>query len=176
MANWHKRFMDLADHVATWSKDRSTQVGAVIASPDSAFFSVGYNGFPRGANDDVETRHERPEKYLWAEHAERNAIYNCARSGHKLLGYRIYVPWFPCMDCARAIVQSGISTVIYKKLDSKDGLWLRWKDSCARSMELFLETNVDMLVYDPRTEEVAPVYWSVNLEDNLLCLKETCEP
>ena len=107
-------WIDLARRVAEESKDRSTKVGAVIISPeDKTVLSTGWNGFPRGVNDDENYRHERPEKYIWTEHAERNAIYNAARLGIKLKGSHMYVScYLPiCCDCARAIVQSGIESV-----------------------------------------------------------------
>jgi dCMP deaminase len=112
MANWDARWLQVADHIATWSKDRSTQVGCVIVGNANQVLSMGYNGFPRGVNDDIEERHDRPDKYLWTEHAERNAIYNAARTGMALAGSTMYLPWYPCADCARAIIQSGISTLV----------------------------------------------------------------
>lgn len=112
--------MDLARLVATRSKDRSRQVGAVIVGLGKEIIATGYNGFPRGINDTVEERHQRPAKYRWTEHAERNAIYNAARSGVSTFGAIIYLPWYPCMDCARAIVQSGISEVIAVEPDWND--------------------------------------------------------
>jgi dCMP deaminase len=172
MVNWHKRFMDLTEYVAQWSKDRSTKVGCLIVRPDNSNWVTGYNGFPRGVDDDLEYRHVRPEKYLWAEHAERNAVYNCARSGIATEGCRIYVPWFPCMDCARAIVQSGINQVIYQKLDPENSLWLRWKDSCETALALFLETNIDLLAYDPITEVCTQTYWNVKAADSLVLTRK----
>jgi dCMP deaminase len=117
---WDQRFLDLASLVASWSKDRSRKVGAVIVGPAGEIRSTGYNGFPRNVADDVETRHQRPAKYQWTEHAERNAIYNAARHGTPLEGCVIYLPWFPCMDCARAIVQSGIKGMVSYKPDLED--------------------------------------------------------
>ncbi len=111
-AKWDARWLELADQVATWSKDRSTKVGCVIVGAANQILTQGYNGFPRGVNDNVDKRHERPEKYLWTEHAERNAIYNAARSGIILQGATMYLPWFPCADCARAIIQAGITTLV----------------------------------------------------------------
>ena len=138
MANWNKRFIDLAHHVASWSKDQSTQVGAVIASPEHRILSVGYNGFPMGANDDVESRHERPQKYLYTEHAERNAIYSAARAGVNISGCTIYIMLFPCADCARAIIQSGLSKVVCYAPDSHQ----HYKDSFEVAKELFDECNI----------------------------------
>jgi dCMP deaminase len=88
--SWDKFFMDMAKLVASKSKDRSRKVGCVIVGPDNEVRSVGYNGFPRGIADHIEWRHERPAKYKWTEHAERNAIYNSARAGIRTEGCRIY--------------------------------------------------------------------------------------
>ena len=75
---WNSRFMDLARLVAGWSKDTSTKVGCVIIGPDKEIRSTGYNGFPRGVDDTIPAGHERPAKYDFTEHAERNAIYNAS--------------------------------------------------------------------------------------------------
>lgn len=115
--------MDLARQVSTRSKDRSTKVGCVIVGPDNEIRSTGYNGFPRGINDRNEARHQRPEKYLWTEHAERNAIYNAAGAGIALSGCTAYLPWFPCMDCARGLVQVGIVELVALKPDLNDPKW-----------------------------------------------------
>lgn len=115
--------MGLARHVATWSKDRSRGIGCVITGPDNEIRTTGYNGFPRGVDDEVEARHARPAKYDWTEHAERNAVYNAARMGVPLDGCNLYVNMFPCMGCARAIVQAGIDTVIAPEPDLNDPVW-----------------------------------------------------
>lgn len=109
MELWDQRFLDLAEHIATWSKDRSRKFGAVIVDSQRRVVSIGYNGLVRGVDDDVPTRHVHPAKFYWAEHAERNAIYNARES---LDGCTIYVPWFPCAQCARAIIQTGITRVV----------------------------------------------------------------
>lgn len=114
-ASWDKRLMDMAAMVADWSKDTTTKVGCVIVGPDRAIRSVGYNGFPRGVNDDVSERYERPLKYLWTIHAEENAIFNASRIGVSLAGCTIYLNGnhgFPCSPCARAIVQCGIKALV----------------------------------------------------------------
>ena len=120
---WDDNFMNLARNVATWSKDRSRKVGCVLIGPAKEVRSMGYNGMPRGVNDEVEARHQRPAKYLWTEHAERNAIYNAARVGTPLLGCICYLPWYPCMDCARALVQAGIVEVVAVEPDWLDATY-----------------------------------------------------
>ncbi len=119
-AAWDERFMDLAREIGSWSKDRSRKVGCVLVGPAREIRATGYNGFPRGVNDDVEARHQRPAKYRWTEHAERNAIYNAARSGVATDGCTAYLPWFPCVDCARALIQAGITTLVCIEPDWED--------------------------------------------------------
>lgn len=109
--NWDLRFMQLADYISHWSKDRSTKVGAVIID-DKEVVSMGYNGFPRGSNDDDDMRHERPEKYEWVLHAEENAIINAARKGIKTMNTTMYLNWFPCSKCAGMIVNAGIKKIV----------------------------------------------------------------
>jgi dCMP deaminase len=87
-------------------------VGCVIVGPSHEIRSTGYNSFPRGIRDDVPERLVRPAKYLWIEHAERNAICNAARAGTATELCTIYVDLMPCMDCARAIVQAGLTEVV----------------------------------------------------------------
>jgi dCMP deaminase len=112
--NWDLRFMKLADYIAQWSKDHSTKVGAVIVI-DKNPISMGYNGFPRGCDDDKKERHERPAKYDWVLHAEENAIMNAARHGAKTNGSTLYVNWFPCCKCAGMIINAGITRVVCDK-------------------------------------------------------------
>src|SRR5690606_27568597 len=101
-ANWDRKFMQLAEQLATWSKDRSRRVGCIVVGPNNEVRATGYNGFPRGVDDSVEERYERPAKYKWTEHSERNAIFNAARVGVSLAGCRLYgTTLCPCAACAR---------------------------------------------------------------------------
>lgn len=111
MDKWDRRFFSVCDLVSSWSEERGRKVGAVIVGPANDIRSTGYNGLPRGINADVERRHQKSEgeKYFWFEHAERNAIYNAARSGTSIEGCTLYSSLFPCADCVRAIIQSGIA-------------------------------------------------------------------
>jgi len=150
---WDEYFLEMAEHVASRSKDRSTKVGAVIVGPDREVRSTGYNGFPRGVNDDLDDRHERPRKYLFAEHAERNAVYNAARAGIATKGCTLYVhsepePFPPCSDCARAIIQAGIIRVVYRKPDVPD----RWKEQCDAAFEMMTEAGVEVSIKGVRDE------------------------
>ncbi|WP_343561463.1 deoxycytidylate deaminase [Kiloniella sp. b19] len=125
---WDSRYIRLAREVASWSKDRSTQVGAVIILADGTPGPYGFNGFPSQVNDDIDGRHGRPVKYDWTEHAERNAIYHAARVGISLSGGSVYVTHFPCPDCCRAIIQSGIKAIIVDGLSKQDrDFTTRWE-------------------------------------------------
>lgn len=106
------RYMAVAVHIGTWSKDRSKGVGAIIVAQCGTIVSSGVNDFPQGVSSTQNDRHARPAKYLWTEHAERNAIFGAARIGIPLAGTRMYTQRFPCAECARAIAQSGISRVV----------------------------------------------------------------
>lgn len=114
--NWDEYFMGVAQLAAKRSKDPSTQVGACIVSKDNKILSMGYNGFPIGCSDDVfpwEKTDSSPDhnKYLYSTHSELNAILNYR--GGSLEGTKLYVTLFPCNECAKAIIQSGIRTLIY---------------------------------------------------------------
>ena len=113
--SWDEYFMGVAILASKRSKDPSTQVGACIIDADRRILSTGYNGFPKGCSDD-EFPWNRDEsagetKYQYVVHAELNAILNA--SGKKLAGSTLYVGLFPCNECAKAIIQSGISEVVY---------------------------------------------------------------
>lgn len=114
--SWDDYFIDFARMAATRSKDPSSQVGAVIVR-DRNILSTGYNGFPRGVNDNRPERYERPAKYKWVIHGEENAILNASRNGTAVKGATIYVtPFSPCISCAKAIIQSGIREVVVDAL------------------------------------------------------------
>ena len=111
--NWDEYFMGVALLAAKRSKDPNTQVGACIVSQDNIILSTGYNGFPAGCSDDEFPwdREGENTKYPYVVHAELNAILNC--NGKSLKGAKIYVDLFPCNECAKAIIQSGIKEVLY---------------------------------------------------------------
>jgi dCMP deaminase len=145
--NWTDYFLNIAEQVKLKSKDQSTQIGAVIVGVDNEVLSTGYNSFPRGLADDVESRQERPEKYFWFEHAERNAIYNAARVGTPLKGSSIYLTsGLPCMDCARGIVNSGIKKVYCKRICTTTNKE-KWEESQKRSRELLIECGIEVIYY-----------------------------
>lgn len=137
---WDNHWLGLAKYEAENSKDPSTKVGCVIIGRDNAVRSTGYNGLPRGADDEVPERNVRPEKLFWYEHAERNAIFNAARIGTALSGSTIYSTLCPCMDCARAIIQSGIKRVVTPKPDLEK--YSLWAGQFERAETLYRECNV----------------------------------
>tara|TARA_A200000159_G_C7236869_1_gene302750 strand:+ start:233 stop:703 length:471 start_codon:yes stop_codon:yes gene_type:complete len=110
---WDVRFVELAMHIANWSKDPSTKVGCVVVGEDREIRSTGFNGFPRGIKDDEERLLDREKKYPLICHAEENAIMHAARIGVSLKGSTAYVTWPPCSRCARSLIQSGIKEIIY---------------------------------------------------------------
>ena len=111
--SWDEYFMGVAKLAARRSKDPSTQVGACIVSPDDIIISTGYNGMPKGCSDDEFPweREGEETKYPYVVHAELNAILNA--NGRDLRGSRVYVALFPCNECAKAIIQSGVKEVVY---------------------------------------------------------------
>lgn len=142
---WNYRFMELALHISSWSKDTSTKVGCVIVSPEKAILSMGYNGFPRGVNDDISARHERPTKYDFVVHAEENALLNAGRNGTRLNGGILYVTMPPCTHCAGSIIQSGIKEIFYLEPEIQKQI-PGWRDSLDISFTMFKEAGVKVTV------------------------------
>jgi dCMP deaminase len=143
---WAKYFFDLIKVIRSKSKDTSTQVGCVIVGSARQIISTGFNDFPFGVENKPERR-ERPAKYQWTEHAERNAIYLATRSGVSTDGCTIYMMGLPCIDCARGIIQSGIKKLIYDKTE-----WAKWTSvryaanvEMALSLEMLKESGVEVI-------------------------------
>jgi dCMP deaminase len=145
--NWVSYYRQLANTVKLKSKDKYTQIGAVIVGKDGEIVSTGYNSFPRGLDDGLDYRQDRPEKYYWFEHAERNAIYNAARIGVSTKGTTMYLSCgLPCADCARGIIHSGVKRIFCERVDVTKGEL--WKESQERSWDMFMETGVKVCFYD----------------------------
>jgi dCMP deaminase len=145
--NWDEYFINIAEQVKLKSKDKRTQIGVVVVGKDNEIVSTGYNSFPRGIDDNISDRQERPEKYFWFEHAERNAIYNAARIGVSTLGTTMYMTCgMSCSDCARAIINSGVSKIVLRK--GKGAKGNKWNESAKRSMKMFEEAGVIVEYYD----------------------------
>ena len=141
------KYFQLAQYQANlFSKDASTKVGSILLAPTSLqILSCGYNGFPRGVDETKQDRWERPTKYLYTEHAERNAVYNACRQGTPLEKSIAVVTMFPCHDCARALIQVGVSTLVTRKPDFNNA---RWGESFKTSMEMFQEVGMQMVLLD----------------------------
>jgi dCMP deaminase len=136
---WIKRYLDLATAVALWSKDPSTQVGAVIVGDNGQIVSQGYNGFPRGVLDSDERYNDRPLKYKLVVHAEMNAILNALYNGASVKGCTLFVHNLPvCNECAKAIIQSGINKV-YMDTEINE----RWQESWNLTKQMFEEAGVE---------------------------------
>jgi dCMP deaminase len=145
--NWDEYFINIAEQVKLKSKDNNTQIGVVIVGKDNEIVSTGYNSFPRGINDDIDERQEKPEKYFWFEHAERNAIYNAARIGVSTLGTTMYMTCgISCADCTRAIINSGISKIILRS--GRGATNPKWQESAQRSEQMFKEAGTIVEYYD----------------------------
>jgi dCMP deaminase len=144
---WDARFLLMAEMVASWSKDPSTQCGAVLVRPDRTVASVGFNGAPRGTDDSAPILGNRHRKLLRTIHAEANALRMCRENK---LGYRLYV-WQPCKigpscgPCAAEVVQDEIGSVVFAPDESSFDD--RWRDSYLEGMELYREKGVSILRY-----------------------------
>lgn len=121
---WDNRFLELAKHISGWSKDPSTKVGCVVVGEDREIRSTGFNGFPRGINDDASRLTDRDKKYPLICHAEENAIMHAARIGISLKGSTAYVTWPPCSRCARSLIQAGIEEIVYPETKAIPERWL----------------------------------------------------
>lgn len=140
--------MEDAIFAARKSKDRSRKVGCVIVNERQTDLVRGWNGFPRGVNDDIDERHQRPDKYAFTEHAERNAIFNAAAEGVSLRGTTIYTSLMPCCDCARAIIQSGIRRVV--TFEPTEGYRSDlFRDDISKTMFAEAGVQLDFLSHEP---------------------------
>jgi|TARA_B110000261_G_C12924622_1_gene293867 dCMP deaminase len=143
MNKWDQRYLALAKEVSTWSKDPSTQVGAVTVGSKKEVLSQGFNGFPRGIKDSDERYNDRETKYKLVVHAEMNAIYNATYSGTSLDGATLYVYGLPiCSECAKGIIQVGIKKVVVEKSKELDN----WNESIQLSKKMFDEAGVELII------------------------------
>lgn len=136
MTKWDRRFLGLANLVATWSKDHSTGVGAVIVDAKNRIVSMGFNGFPRAVRDDEATLNNRDEKLRRTIHAEANAI---LFAGRPVEGCTIYVTHPPCAKCAATIIQAGIARVVSRP--PWNSFTERWADDMRSAAEMFAEAG-----------------------------------
>ena len=140
---WDERYLGLAREVSTWSKDPSTQVGAVTVGDKKEVLSQGFNGFPRGIDDSNERYDDREKKYKFVVHAEMNAIYNATYRGTSLDGATLYVYGLPiCSECAKGIIQVGIKKVAVEKTKELNN----WNESVELSKKMFDEAGVELII------------------------------
>jgi dCMP deaminase len=144
---WDDTFIEMCGVLAKRSKDQSTKVGCVIVGPKHEIRSVGYNCFPRGLKDDTPEWQIRPTKYIYFEHAERNAVYNAARIGVPLEGCVCYIPGLPCSDCARGLLQCGIIEVVC----GSNVIPERWRVGCEPALSMLQMAGI--MVRLPNTTE-----------------------
>lgn len=141
---WDMRYLRLAREVARWSKDPSTKCGAVIVRPNQTVVSLGFNGFPRGAEDSPEHYRTREVKYSRIVHAEMNA---CIHAGEDLHGHTLYTwPLLPCDRCAVHIAQWGLQRAVSLRLASE--LKPRWGESIRRTQRLFDQIGMATMEYE----------------------------
>ncbi len=145
--NWDEYFINIAEQVKLKSKDNNTKIGVVLVGENNEIVSTGYNSFPRGINDDITERQEKPEKYFWFEHAERNCIYNAARIGVSTLGTTMYMTCgISCADCARAIISAGVKKIVLRS--GKGAMSPKWQESAERSNQMFKEAGIIVEFFD----------------------------
>ena len=143
VSKWDQRFLDLAEQIASWSKDPSRKIGAVAIGDKGQVLAQGYNGFPRGIDDSEYRYNEREEKYKYVVHAEMNCIYNAGWNGVSLNGSKFYVFGLPvCSECAKGLIQVGVKSILVK-VPETDATPLIWKQHEKLSQELFLEAGVE---------------------------------
>lgn len=139
MNKWDVRFLQMAAFVATWSKDPSTQVGAVVADSFNRIVSLGYNGFPRGAADDSRLN-IRPEKYKRVIHAEENAILNATGSVN---GCQMFLTHPPCLHCCGILKQAGIYRVVFEEPSPQ----FRERWNLEETVEYLKELHIEVVGY-----------------------------
>jgi len=143
MTDWDQRYMELAKHVASWSKDPSTKVGAVLVGLDRRHIALGYNGFPHGIRDTDERLGTRAVKLKLVQHAERNVL---DHSTFDTNGSTLIVTRFPCSECAKSIISKRIARVIYLA-DAAYGD--RWLDEIRWAREMLVESGVLLMEVQP---------------------------
>jgi len=147
---WQRHFIEQARLKASMSKDTSTQCGCVLVDLNRNEVAFGYNGMVRGMDDAVSWRHQRPQKYAFFEHSERNALYGAARRGVATDGTVAFVTGPPCVDCTRGLIQAGIRAIFipeyhnFRDQEVSD----RWRESCRFSVQHINECGVMLRVVE----------------------------
>ena len=137
--DWHLRYLEIAAAVSLWSKDPSSQIGAIAVGEKGQVLSQGYNGFPRGIKDTKKRLENREEKYKYIVHAEQNVIYNATYNGVSLDGSTLYVSGLPvCQECAKGVIQVGIKHVVMFDREYPE----KWMKSFYNTSKMFDEAGV----------------------------------
>lgn len=158
----HLKFLKAAYTLSLQSPDQSTQNGSVIVDESDRIVGEGFNVFPTGVQE-TEERWERPLKYQYIEHAERNAIYDAAKRGNSTDGLTMYCPWSACVDCARAIIQSGIKTLVgHENIRAKVRSNDKWLVQIGIADEMLKEAGVELILVEAFIN-AAPVRFEGNL-------------
>lgn len=137
--DWAYRFLNLATHISSWSKDPSTKVGCVITDSQRRILSMGYNGFPRGVDDNPARYDNRDLKYQMVQHAEANAV---LQSRVSVEGSTVYVTHKPCSSCSGLLIQAGVSTIITFR--PSEEFYERYKDNYEIADRMLWEAGVDL--------------------------------
>ena len=158
-SRWDMRHYMLALHVSTWSKDPTTQVGAVIVGKRRRDIAIGYNGFPPGIEDLPERYMDRPTKYLFTQHAERNVLdnarFDCADA-------TLVTTMFPCAECTKSLISKGIRRLVTcpvpAPLEERGRHVPTWRDSVPASIQMLKEAGVTVLYVGKEPVLVPGVY------------------
>lgn len=140
MNKWDERHLALARHVAQWSKDPSTKVGAVIVGGDRRHLAVGYNGFPPGIADRPDRLRDKETKYALTQHAERNVLDNAM---FDVGGGALACTFHPCADCAKSIISRRIAKVICPPPADREP----WRSSANLAAQLFSEAGIEVIYF-----------------------------
>jgi dCMP deaminase len=144
---WTGRLLKMAKEVASWSKDDSTKVGAVITTEDGKPVSWGFNGMAMGIDDTIPERMQRPEKYKWMCHAERNAMDLAPRGD--LSGCVMFVTFASCPNCAQSIIQRKIRTLVVDSNHTAEKMPERWIEEMTMAKNMMLEAGVEIIEAEP---------------------------
>jgi len=144
---WDNRFMEMARVISTWSKDPSSQIGAVVVNDARRILATGYNGFPKGIADTEERLNNKEEKYSRIIHAEMNALMNALYSGVSLKDSTLYVYGLPvCSSCAKCVIQAGVKRVVIPTIKTNKANWQAvWEQESA---PMFAESGVQVTILE----------------------------
>lgn len=147
------RWLALCASKGRESPDPRTRVGCVIVGPDRGVRSEACNTYPHGVLDGIQERTEAPLKYIWIEHAERNAIYLAARRGISTEGCTMFVELAPCVECARAIIQAGLAQVVINANRSEEYRGDRYTAEHSTALAMLAEAGISVRFVSPRLEQ-----------------------